>query len=182
MDPVTLAVVGLGASALGTGVTVLGQMKSAQASADTARYQAQVNINNQLIAQQNARYAVTAGQTNAQAQDFRTRSLIGQEEAAQGASGVDLTTGSPKAVVESTRQLGRLDTLNTVQKSNLEAYGYTTQATGFGAEAQLERQKAGYATTAGIIGSTGTILGGASSFASKWNSFRNEGLLPGGGL
>jgi len=182
MDPVTMGAIALGSTVLGTVVQAHGQSQAAAASAANSRYQAQVNANNAIVAGQNARYATEAGRVAGQSQDLRTRALLGQQEAAQSASGIDLTSGSPLAVRESTRQLGRLDTLSTVQKSNLDAYGYQAQATGFEAEAGLEKQKAGYAEQAGRTAVLGTILGGASSFASKWNAFRNVGVDFSGGI
>jgi hypothetical protein len=175
-----LAAASLAGTAASTAVGVMGQRQTAAANAANARYQAAVAANNQLIAQQNARYATQAGQANAQAMDFRTRALMGSEVAAQGASGIDIGSGSPLDVVRSTAALGRLDTANIIQGANLQAYGYQTAATGFGAEAGLQQQQARYAGTAGMIGGAGTILGGATSLANKWLQYQNVGLVPGG--
>jgi hypothetical protein len=175
-----LTAASLAGTAASTAVGVMGQRQTAAANAANARYQAAVAANNQLIAQQNARYATQAGAVNAQAMDFRTRALMGSEIAAQGASGIDIGSGSPLDVVRSTAGLGRLDTANIIQGANLQAYGYQTAATGFGAEAGLQQQQARYAGTAGMIGGAGTILGGATSLASKWLQYQNVGLLPGG--
>jgi hypothetical protein len=172
---------GLGAASLigqagSTLIGMAGQRQTAAAQAASANYQAQVALNNQTIAQQNARYAQQAGAVNAQAQDFQTRKLLGEQMAAQGASGIDLTTGSPFDVTQSTRQLGRLDTANIIQRANMEAYGYQTAATSAGAQAGLLRQQAGFAQTAGGIGAAGTLLGGASSLATKWLQYQQRGV------
>jgi hypothetical protein len=171
----TLAIASLAGSILSAGVGAIGASQQASAQAASANYQAQVARNNQQIAEQNARYATSAGQSQAQANDLRTRAIIGQQEAAQGASGIDLTTGSLADVRESTRQMGRLGTLNIIQNAALTSYGYRTQATSFGAEAGLNTAEAGYAQQAGFLGAGRSLLGGASSFSDKWLSYQLKG-------
>lgn len=179
MDPVTLGVLSLGGSLLSAGVGAIGSLQQAQATAASQRYQAQVATNNQIIMDQNARYATQAGQAKAQTEDFKTAAVIGQEEAAQGASGIDLTTGSPRAVVEGTRQMGRLSALNIANNAQLQAYGYKSQATSFSAQSRLDTATAGQAQAAGFLGVGTSLLGGASSFADKWSSYQIRGILPG---
>jgi hypothetical protein len=155
-----------------SGIGAIGAMQQGQAQAAAANYQAQVARNSQQVAEQNARYAIQAGQSRAQTEDIRTGAVVGQQAAAQAASGIDITTGSPVDVRESTRQMGRLSSLNIMQNANLQAYGYRTQATGFGAQAGLDTAQAGFAKQAGFIGAGTSLLGGASSFADKWLSYQ----------
>jgi hypothetical protein len=182
---------GAGAGALGAvssiaslGGTVLGavgQGQQASATAAQANYAAQVAKNNQMIADQNARYAMQAAATNAQQQDFRTAQELGTARAAYGASGVDPTTGSPTNVMGSIGQMGRLRTLQDIQQGLVQAYGYQSQAAGFGAEAGLQQAKAASAQAAAPIAIGGTILGGAGSLADKWQRFQLAGVGTGGG-
>jgi hypothetical protein len=169
-------VLGAVSSVASIGGTIMGGMGQSQqydAASQSASYQAQVAKNNQIIAEQNARYATQAGRANAQAQDFQTRAQIGTAAAAQGASGVDVTQGSPVEVRSSIGQLGRLKTLQEIQQSQVEAYGQEARATGFGAEAGLQEMKARSAQAAKGPAMLGTILGGASSLSDKWLRFQS---------
>ena len=53
-----------------------------------------------------------------------TRAQLGQAAAAQGASGIDVGSGSPVEVRSSIHQLGRLEDAGGDQKADLSAYGY----------------------------------------------------------
>lgn len=171
----TMMIASMAMSAAGSVVGGIGQQQQYGAQANQARYQAQVAENNRIIAEQNRRYASAAGSSNAQIRDFATRATIGRATAAQGASGVDVTQGSPVEVRESLRQMGRLQTLEEVQEAALKGYGYQAQATGFGAEAGLQRAKASSAEAAGTTAMVSSILGGASSVGDKWLRFQNVG-------
>jgi hypothetical protein len=177
MDPVTMAVVSLGATVLSAGVGAIGAEKTAEAQQASANYQAQVAENNATTARQNAQYATQAAAVNAQNTDFQTRQTLGREVAGASASGLDPTTGSPVDVRTGTGEVGRLTSLEDVQKGALTAYGYQTQATGYVAQAGLDRATGAFAKQAGDIGAVSSILGGASSFASKWAGFQNQGVF-----
>jgi hypothetical protein len=177
-DPVTIGL--LATTVISTGISAAGAIGQGQATAASNKFQAQVAENNRIIADQNARYSVSAGQTRAQTEDLKTGAIVGAETAAQGASGLDLTTGSPVSVREGTRQMGRLSSLNIINNSNLTAYGYKTQAGNFGAQSQLDLASAANASAAGFLNAGSSLVGGASSFASKWQSYQLRGLLPGG--
>jgi hypothetical protein len=167
----------LGGTLLSAGLGAAGAAQSASAQQASANYQAQVGQNNQVIAEQNARYATQAGQVTAQGQDIQTRALVGRDIAGAAASGLDVTTGSPSDVQTSRSELGRLSSLTDIQQGNLQAYGYQIGATSEGAQAALDRAKAGFAGQAGGIGVASSILGGATSFASKWSNFQRTGAI-----
>jgi hypothetical protein len=169
----TALMIGSTAASIGGSIAGgMGQSKQYDAASQEANYRAQVAANNKIIAEQNARYAVQAGRTNAQAQDFQTRAALGQATAAQGASGIDVGQGSPTEVRSSIQQLGRLKTLQQIQESDLEAYGYKQKASDFGAESGLQTYKAQSAQAAKGPALFGTILGGASSLSDKWLRFK----------
>ena len=168
-----LALIGTIAS---TAFSVFGKIQEGQAAADAANYQAQVNRNNQILADQNARYAADAGAAQAQSQDFETRAVLGTIEAAQGASGFDVDSPTSRDVRRGAAQLGRLDAQTLMANAMLTSRGYSAQAANFGAQAELDKLKASNARTAGWTGALGSLLGGASSFSSKWNSFKTVGV------
>lgn len=182
MDPATLAAVSLGGSLLSAGVGAVGAATTAAANSSAAMYQAQVARNNQIIAQQNASSATAAGSQQARNTDIKTAQIVGAEEAAQGASGIDVNSPSQKQVRQGTSQTGRLDSLTEAYNAYLRGRGATTEATSFGEQAQLDTAQAKNATTAGGFGVATSLLGGASSFSDKWLSYQLKGVPGFGGL
>lgn len=177
IDPVSLAVIGTVATVASTGFSLMGSMQQAGAQADAAKYQAQVARNNQIIAEQNASYARQVGQTETETSGMKTMAIVGSAVAAQGASGLDPTTGSPVDVVRGTREVGRFDTLNLVRNAELRARGFDIEASNQGASSQLYGAQAKQAGVAGLYSTGSSILGGASNFAEKWMKFQNEGIF-----
>lgn len=176
MGPETLALVSLGSTVLGTGVSLIGGMQQAAAQESAANYQAQVARNNQIIAEQNARSIETAAATRAQAEDMQTRALLGTIEAAQGASGISFDSPTMARIRESQAQIGRLESRTTYQEGQNAARGQQQQAAQFGAEVQLASNRAASAGAAGTIGAFSSLLTGASSFSDKWLRFRYSGV------
>lgn len=174
---VILPIVSAVAGVAGTAFSVIGSMQQSAAAAETAKYQQQVARNNQIISEQNAAYSRQAGQAETEAQGMKTAAFVGSQIAAQGASGIDPTTGSPADVVRSSREIGRLDTLNLVKNAELRARGYDIEASNQGASATLYGAQAKNASTAGLYSAGASILGGVSNFSSKWLKFQNEGVF-----
>jgi hypothetical protein len=178
-DPISI--IGLAGTVLSTGVGAIGASQQAKAQEDAARYQQRVAENNAKVARDNAAYAAQASRVNAQNQDRLTQQALGKELAGAAASGFETTTGSPVDVRTGTEAVGRLTTLQEIQRGNLQARQYETQATGFGAEAGLESAKAGFASQAGTIDVAKTFLSGVGNFASKWQDMQRVGVSGGSG-
>src|SRR5215204_2345344 len=113
--------IGLAFSAISGIVGAFGAMQQASASAQASEYQAQVAKNNETIARQNAEYAAAAGEASAQNQDFKNRAQLGAIEAAQGASGIDLSSDTLRQVREGAGNVLRLDTANVMANARLRA-------------------------------------------------------------
>jgi hypothetical protein len=153
------------ASLVGTGVSAIGAISSGNAAAAQANYQSQVAKNNQTIANQNAAYATEAGTVAATDKAMAERAQQGATTAALAASGFDVNSGSAADVRTSQREVGDLNVERVRQQAALTAYGYRTQATGFGATAQLEQASAGFDTTAGYLKAGGSLLSGAKDLS-----------------
>jgi hypothetical protein len=168
------------ASIAGTGISAIGAMQQGAAAESAASYNAQVAENNRIIAEQNAEYAVRAGQAKAEQESLKGRAALGKIRARQGASGV--TVGSPSFVdvEEGAREANVLDVANVIQNAQLEAYGYKSKATNYGAEAELSRMKGAAAGKAGKVSALGTLLSGAGSIGSKWAMMGGGGGVGGG--
>lgn len=149
----TLTAIGAGTSLLGTLTGAAGARRQASAQAAAAGYNAK-------IAAQNAALTGAEGEAKVGQSLASTRARIGATLASQGASGIDVNTGSNVDVRESEAKLGALDALTIRSNAAREAYGYSAQS-------QLDTAQAQNAQTAGQISSTASILGGVGSTASS---------------
>jgi hypothetical protein len=89
------APVALGMAAAGSIVSAYGNYEAGQAGAAQANYRSGVALMNQQIAQQNANYALYAGEVQAQQQGMKVRSQIAETRAEQGAGGLDVVATQP---------------------------------------------------------------------------------------
>jgi hypothetical protein len=166
-----ITAIGLGATALSATIGAVGAIQSSSAQSSAARYQAQVATNNATIANQNATVATDQAGMKEQQDERNTAIKLGAQRAAMGAGGGTLDGGSNEAVQAATTQSGAMDVQNAQYAGDLQAYGLRTQSSNFTAQAGLDQMQAGNDNTAGLIGAGNSIVGGASQFASKWNSY-----------
>lgn len=172
-----LPAIAMAASVIGTGLSAVGQIQSAQAQSAAANYQAEVARVNQQIQQQNAAYERQKGDVEAQQQDMKNKAAMGSLEAAQGASGFDMNTGSSLDTRESARKLGRLDTLTVRNNAERRAHEFDIAAMNQGAQANLYTAQGKTSQMAGYLGAATSLIGGVSSVSDKWLKFQNAGLF-----
>lgn len=158
------------AGGIGAGVQAYGQVEQGQAQANAANYQAEVARNNAVIANQGADYAISAGQAQSANVSRRGAANIGKIKTAQAASGVDVNSGSAAAVQEGARETNKLDTETVLNNSELQAYGYRSNATSYTAQAGLDTLQAEQAPIGADLAAAGGFLGNASSLGTKWAS------------
>jgi|SRR5882672_1277196 len=139
-------------------------------------YQAQVAQMNAEIAKRNAAYEGALGEVQAQQQGMKTRAVISQTRATQGASGLDVNTGSGAKVRESELQLGQYDQQIIRSNAARRAYGFEVEAAGDIAQAGAYRAAGANSMTAGLLGAFTSILGAGGSFASKWKQGQSTGM------
>lgn len=173
------------------------QAQSAEAQAKAYTYQAGVASINARIARDNAAYAMAIGEEQALISGMKTRSQISSTKATQGASGVDVNTGSAVDVRASEAELGEFEQENIRHSAERQKYGYDvkaleqeqqkglyemsaedmTKAAGRirGGKTYLEQAK-GYAGEAGDIGAFSSILGAGASVSDKWLKFGKQGV------
>jgi len=158
-DPITsLALTAIGGAVQGF---------SAMASAN---YNAKVAENNALMMQQQADQARFRGNIDAQTQDMKTKAILGQQLAQQGASGFDINSKSAIDLRASTAQLGRLDSLTKKNNAEREAYGFEVKKTDYLATAAGQQ-------AAGFNNMFGSLIGTASGVSNKWLDFKSKGLM-----
>lgn len=151
------------ATAAATATQVVAQKRA-------AAYQAQVAVNNQTVAEANAKNAIAVGDTRADAKQEQTAQMLGAERAGLAASGVELDSGSALRLQEDTSRLGAIDTGTIRNNAAREAYTYRVQAQNFGMAKSQDQD-------AGTLDAFGSVLSGASSVAGKWDAYKRAGAF-----
>lgn len=159
---------------LSAGVQAIGAIQSGNAKSAADKYNAQVAANNATIARNNAEQAGAAGNAKVEQEQLKERAQIGALKANQGASGVDVNSGSSVDVQSSAAELGELNALSVRSDAARQAYGYQTEASGYDAQSNLDTSQASYDKSAGYMGAAGSIIGGASSAADNWGSYKSS--------
>jgi hypothetical protein len=160
----------LGSSAL----SAIGSITQGQAASRAAAYNAQVAANNAKIATQNANYAGAEGEAQVGIQNQRTRALVGSELAQQGASGINVHSGSDVDVRSSAAATGELSALTIRSEAAKRAYGYQTQAASDTGQEALDKSQSSSDATAGYINAGSTLLGTVANPNYNFGSFLNS--------
>lgn len=189
-EPISLtAAISLGATALSTGLGVMGmvQQQNAQAQAASAaqaqaRYQAQVAQQNQELARRQEADALQRGQVAEENRRRLTAQQIGQQRAGLAAQGTDFT-GTETDILGDTAAAGELDARTVRANAAREAYGYQVQGMGYANEAGLQYTRAANSTyTPNYLGAGASLLAGASTLSDKWRVFQQNNPRPSGAV
>ena len=185
-EPISLtAALSLGASALSTGMGVVGmigqqnaQAQAASAAQAQARYQAQVAEQNRELMRRQEADALQRGQVAEENRRRLTAQQIGQQTAGLAAQGTDFT-GTETDILGDTAAAGELDARTIRANAAREAYGYQVQGLGYGNEASLQYTRAANSAYApNYLGAGASLLAGASTLSDKWRRFQQN--YPGG--
>lgn len=133
-----------------------------------ADYRADVAKQNAGVARWNAAQAERAGAAKLETEMRKWRGVIGQQIAGQGASGLQVGSGSAAAVNASASALAGITAGNIVDNTAREAHGYRAQETAALNEAALAKASKPSAFS--------TILGAASAAAGTYTGL--GGKLP----
>lgn len=148
-------------------LSAAGTIVSGVSALAAGNYQKQVADMNAQIAKDNARRAEERGQIVQQETDNRTAGFLGEQVAAQSASGISLTSRSAIATRRTARELGRVDALNVRQAADIESYNYKVDAVNQQAQGQMAQQ-AGVGTLIGsFFKAGGSLVGGSTSVANS---------------
>ena len=116
----------------GMGISAIGAITNAisQSSAEKAQgaYESSIAGANAEIAGVQERQALETGDIQASRENLKTQQTVGAERAAQGASGVDVASGSSALVRTGTEGIGAQDELTIRNNAARQAWGYQTQA------------------------------------------------------
>lgn len=185
----TIAMASLAATAVGTGVSVMGQMQQQQAQQQAmamqgaqAIYQGQVARQNQTFAQQQGERQAADAKARGEVAEASRRRLMGQQIGEQTArlagQGTDLE-GSPTDILGDTAAAGEFDALTIRSNAAREAYGYKLSGemagAGYGNDATMAGYKAGNSNyTPSYLGAGSSLLAGASNLGEKWLRFQQN--------
>jgi hypothetical protein len=177
-DPMTaMAAVSIGGTIAGGLVQAQGQQDSADAQAAALNYKAGVAGLNKQIADQNANWAMEAGDTKAAISGMKTKAEIGKTLTEQSSSGIDVNSGSGSRVREAQDTIGAFDQNVIRWDASKTAYGYETKAMTDVAEANLDTMAAADVKRAGDIQALGSYLNMGTQVASKWTQGKSSGLF-----
>lgn len=167
---------GMGATLLGGISSAISSFVGGESQQQMFNYQAGVAQLNAQIARQNATYATQVGDIQAAQAGLQGAQRLGKIKAAQGASGLDVNTGSNKQVQTSQAEITSFDATAIRSNAARTSYNYENQAVGFAAQANMDTIAGKNARTAGLIGAGTSLLSSATSVSSEWLRGQSLGL------
>lgn len=115
----------MGLSAIGAITNALSESGATRAQ---GQYESSIADTNAAIAKIQQRQALQTGDVEASRQDLKTQETVGAERAAEGASGVDVASGSSALVRAGTAGVGAVDELTIRNNAARQAWGYQTES------------------------------------------------------
>ena len=161
--PMALAAGGMVASVIGGIVKYGAAGQEAEATANMYRYKA-------AVAEQNRRYQLQAGEIAQERSGMKTASEIGQATAIQGASNLDVGSGSAVKVRQSMKDIG-------IQEQGIIRSDAARRAYGEEAEEGLDISAAKQAKITGQYKQLSILTDTASSVSDKWFSGYRSGMF-----
>lgn len=181
MTAPTIGAVGLGSSLAGGILSAFGQKQSAEAQSRMYAYQSQVAQINSQIDKQNADYARMVGERQELNYGLKEGQIEGQIRARQGASGLDVNSGSAVDIQRSQRQIGQMDLATIRDNAAKTAYDYSVKSTQDINQAGLYGMASANAQRAGNINVAASLIGTAGGVSSRWLQGNTIGLFSGSG-
>lgn len=120
--------------------SIVGAFTQSSAYKAQGDIEASIARTNSNIAKLQSKEAIEQGEIEASREDIKTNQIVGSVRATQGASGIDVASGSSALVRNSITSVGDQDELTIRNNAQRRAFGYQAQAlqeTGRGEFAQL---------------------------------------------
>jgi|GEM_PF-4306623 len=162
----TAATVSTGFAVAGAATTAYGAYQQSAAQKDAAKYSASVANANAKTAEFRAQDALDRGQRDAENVGRRQSALRGQQKAGLAQAGLDLSSGTPGAILEATDYYGLQDQATSANNAGKEAYGHRAQGANYTAEAGAQTARASSISPFSDAGLS--LLGSATKVASRW--------------
>lgn len=174
--PTAAANTGIGATAGGGLLASIGSIFSGISQKNMYDYQAQVSRINSQIDQQNSEYSLNQGEQQATITGLKGAQQFGAIRANQGASNIDVNSGSTVNVQNSQKQITAMDLTTIRQNAAKTAYDWQVKSTSDLNQAGLYDKAGSNAETAGFLGAASSILGTVGSVSSKWLQGSTAGI------
>lgn len=153
-------------SAASSALSAVGAYNQAKATKQSMEYQSQVANRNATLAEYAAQDAEARGQTELQRARRANDQLRGTQRATMAARGLDLSEGSPLALLDDTEYFGALDQTTIKDNTSKEAWRVRSQGQNYAANS------AAYSTAAGNINPgmslASSLITSSASVADKW--------------
>lgn len=186
-----MSAIGSSNQSSGQAAAMRAQGDAQQRQAQAAQYQSQVALNSKKVAEWQAADALKRGQVAEEQRRTKTKLQIGAQRAAMGSMGADVGSGSSIDIVGDTAAVGEQDALTIRNNSARDSWerktvaaNYQSQAdmANFGAGGFMQQSNNSYNSAASYdsnswIGVGANLIGGASSVADKWSTYKTKGIF-----
>jgi hypothetical protein len=152
----------------------MGSVQQGQQQKKVAQAQAQAAANNAVIAEQNAKDAIVAGQRQEQQNRMEHNQRIGAMRAGAGASGIDVGAGSALDAFGDAALMKEYDTLSIRDQAAQQANAYYQQAADFTTQGNMATAAGKNAAQAGAWGAAESLLSGAGKVAGSWYKYKKR--------
>ncbi len=167
-----IAAAGLAITALGAVMSFQQQRQQAKAEKQSAEFNAAIQRNNAIVADQQASSARQVGKVKAAQEGLEARRLVGLQRASAAGAGGLVSGESNQQIFEDTAAIGNINANNQRAIAAREALGFTRQGQNFRAQAGLTIAEGSNRAASFNAAATQSLITGAGSVATKWNSFR----------
>lgn len=176
-DPLTLAMVSMGASGASGLMGAVSSIMGGSSQSSMYKYQAGSARVNAGIARENAAHARYAGEFEAQRSGMKTRYERGKTTAIQSGRGVVTGQGSAGGVIDSITKVGAQEQSTIRGNAARRAYGFEVEAAEKDAAANMYGKAAQRSKLAGYLGAGSSLLSSAASVSSKWMQAGQAGIF-----
>lgn len=166
----TLSLIGIGLTAAKTGADFVAQRKQAKLAEQQGNFEAMLFGRNADQAELQAADAVARGREGEMDVVRNQRLLEGDQRTAFAAQGIDVSTGSPAAVIENDSALAQIDRQRIRINAAREAHGFQFDADTYRMEGEFARQAGRNQAKALRNQSVVTLLSGAADMASAYRN------------
>ena len=135
-----------------TAMSAFGALSNAKSQSNAATYNAQV-------AQRDQQIGLDQGNAQAAIQARSARMQIDAGRAQYGASGVDVNSGSPLDVLQSSAMNASLDNQTIKYNSQIKGYGYGNEATSYNYQANASKNRGYWSAGSDLLSGGGKAYG-----------------------
>ena len=165
------------AATVGTTIQAIGTLASAGAQYQSAQYGKAMAEQNAKLAEQQGLASLRQGALEQERIARRARQVQGQQRALYGASGVDISSGSPLEIQASTEYMAAQDKALVRYNAELKKWGFDVESANYKAQAQQYGNMGKSAIVGGLLGAGSTILNGSGVLGSKLGLNGNTGSI-----